>query len=93
MVFLLNLVFVYGVKYFKNLINNFSQVVAAEIYYSKILPNDTRKMIGNYIKKYRKLARHLIKSHNRSYMLYQIEEVIRYLHHSTPAEDKKDKQI
>jgi hypothetical protein len=77
------------------MVDNFSQVVEEETYYSRTLPNDTIKITTYTIDTYRKLVRHL-KEEKIVHHTYQIKEersyrvVIRHLHHSVPTEDIKD---
>lgn len=87
-------IFIYGVKNFKEMQNNFSEVIEDETYYSQALPNDTVKISTQTVETYRKLVRHL-KEENIIHHTYQIREerayrvVIRHLHHSIPIEDIK----
>lgn len=87
-------IFIYGFKKFKEMVNNFSQVVGEETYYTRTLPNDTVKITTHTIDTYRKLIRHL-KEENIVHHTYQIKEERAYRvvirdHHSIPVTDIKE---
>ena len=89
------LIFVYGVKNFKAMLDDLADVAEPNTYRTTALANDTVKINANTIDTYRSLEKHM-KEENIVHHTYQIKTerayriVIRQLHHPFPLEDIKE---